>query len=123
MSRGFSKLRILVALVLVSLICLMFMPRYGGPLRSDPVTDHWAIEYNNTGAMVPQATTTIIPLPSRLPMGRRYKRNGSWPTKEACEAAIPQEYAAAADEHCVWIEYRDDGTHVIGSHDPALAGK
>jgi hypothetical protein len=61
----------------------------------------------------------------------KYSRLGAYPSKEACEAAIPNELQKQKgyNGHCIefkaghregskWIE-----GHFIGSQDPALAGE
>ena len=62
-----------------------------------------------------------------------YSRFGPYPSKAACEAAIPAEmqHRRGDNGHCIeWIPDHMEGNppklirgHFIGSQDPALAGK
>jgi hypothetical protein len=53
--------------------------------------------------------------------GQKYTREGVYPSKEACEAAISAVQRKKFNGHC--IEFKAKEGRFIGSHDPALAGK
>ena len=82
---------------LIPILCLLSTAAFAGLVEVGP----WVVEF-----------TTV---------DGQYSRAPGYPSKEACEAAIPRvlQEQNGYNGHC--IKWKDD--HFIGSWDPALAGK